>query len=228
MATREVQYATGEKGYKAMVADFTGMFGWDKIDASATDTYTNFRKDCGDGTYVALRVLKNTDSYAPKVKALVYNGNSTFIDGHDSEACNMAYAFGNNFFAFCGTIRSYPMPYSGGSTFGGITTGRNILTGESSWGSFIMVDTSKSSALESCDYQLFSKYNKASEVTDGCINTDAKISAAIALHCPATGFVSDKIMMLSAIPDTYKACMAQVVFNGRRYVRLGHMLVPAE
>ncbi len=54
MATKEVQYAKGEKGYKAMVADFTEMFSWDKIDASATDTYTNFRKECGDDTYVAL------------------------------------------------------------------------------------------------------------------------------------------------------------------------------
>ncbi len=120
------------------------------------------------------------------------------------------------------------MPSSSYSTFGGITTGRNILTGESSWGSFIMPNIPTYSTIKQYDYRLFSKRNRASALTNGCITTDAKISAAIALHCPATGFVSDKIFMLSAIPDTYKACMAQVIFNGSRYVRLGHMLVPAE
>lgn len=233
MPSREVEYTSGVTGYNAIVADLTEMLAWDSIEpkeASSGQLYTDFTKNCGGGTYVGLSAtILNANEY-PRISAIANNGASSFVDGGGMSnggyhARYVGYAYGGNFLAFCADDN--PLPNTG-SGFGGISSARNITTGETGWCSFTRTATASYSGRETCDYTLFSKDSKGVVITDWCISSNAKIGAAVSVHSPATGWVSDKVMILTAIPDTYQNCMATVIFNGIRYVRLGKLLVPAE
>jgi len=229
MPTREAVYAKGTEGYKAMVADFTAMFDWDGVEESPADNtsaYTEFKKLCGGESYLAFRITNAGENYGPRINSVVCNGVSTLVDAYNANVYIQyaAYAYGNGFFAFC--ISGSPMPSSSVPRSGGISTCRNILTGETSWLTFVK---NHANYTRENDYAVFSKDVKENNyVTLSGLSTGAQVGAAIPIHCPATGWVSDKATYLLSIPDDYKSCIAQIIFNGVRYIRLGSLLVPAE
>jgi len=232
MATKEVQYAGGAEGYNAMVSDFKELFDWDAVEPDESGgNFTLFKKSCGDKAYVGLRVQQNVNGQ-PQIHAINNNGTNSFATAQNAtNSCiNVAYASGNGFFAFCGNPTPLPGTSDSNIHWGGISTCRNLLTGETSWCSFIRAWLNGSGIrLEPADYFLLSKDTKETSVssaTQWCLTTYAKIGAAAALYEPRTGFVTDRVMLLTAIPDNYFTCLAPVVFNGIRYNRLGMMLVP--
>jgi len=224
MATREVIYSKGEAGYKAMVADFTEMFDWDMEDSQTNASCTDFKKNCGNNVFVSLRVKKPpSESSMPSVITLVSRNNAIIQSSETKYIAHCAYASGNGFFVLCSSVNALPQQGSNRDLLG-ISTCRNIVTGESGWLTFMTLSGSSSI---NYSYQVCSKDTKTSAVNAWSVSTNARIGGAVSLHETATGCVSDKIMLLSAIPDTFSACISLVIFNGTPYTRLGHILVPS-
>lgn len=213
-----------------MVSDFKEMFDWDEIETEENgDNFNIFKKSYGENSYVGLRVSKQK-TQPPLICAAFCNGVNFYVTDvrNKSSGANVAYAYGGGFFAFCASPTA--MPNNQYAYFGGISTCRNIHTGETGWCSFAQAYRANAS-IEAIDYYVLTKDTKVHDnysFTDWCLTTNAKIGAATALHEPQTGNVSDKILLLTAIPDNLTSCIAPVIFNGVRYTRLGMMLVPAD
>lgn len=225
MATRESYYASGEAGYNAMVSDFSAMFDWD-TGAPTGVPYTEFRKNCGDNTYVALRIKKPaTESNRPTMLALVSKNGGLLYTAEASYNYHASYVSGNGFFVVC--TSSDAQPYIGAyKNILGVSTCRSIITGETGWCAFGVAFETGNYPKTLYSYTLYSKESTTSFTTSWAVSTGAKIGGAVSMHNPATGCVSDKIMVLTAIPDSYSACLSSVVFNGVPYTRVGHLLVP--
>lgn len=226
MAIRETAYAKGEAGYNAMVSDFSAMFDWDTGDSPTGVPYTDFKKSCGDNTYVALRILKPADnSVYPGITAFV-SKNGFFISPTETTFTHYcSYTSGNGFFVVCASDSN--MPYTGAyRTILGVSTCRNIISGETGWCAFRGDNAIGSGASVLYGYYLYSKENTKTDFTAWSVSKGAKIGGAVSMHNQTTGCVSDKIMVLTAIPDNYSACLSSVVFNGVPYTRVGHFLVP--
>lgn len=137
MATKEVKYETGANGYNAMVADFTEIFTWDEIEPNdGSDTYTTFKKLCKNDTYIGIQI-KQSNSSAPTINAFVYNGASSVALPSSLSSLYTAYVYGDGFFVVL--ISSSSIPNSGNRSFLGISTCRNIITGETSWCTFSQI-----------------------------------------------------------------------------------------
>lgn len=225
MATKETMYATGADGYQAMVTDFTEMFDWDEIEPNKeTAIFTNFKKHCSNNAYIGMRISQISNK-RPTITAFSNNGFFTFSPSISSaENSYAAYAYGDGFFVV--QASPSPIPNASNRFFGGISTCRNILTGETSWCSFMCAAT-QISGISAHDYYVLTKDTKELVAINWNLSTNAKIGSATLLHELKTGFVSDKVMALTAIPDIYYSSIVPVVFNGTRYTRLGMLLVPA-
>lgn len=223
MATREVIYSKGENGYNAMIADFSEMFDWDTVDAPTGTPYTDFKKNCGDDTFIALRVKKPTsESSYPYIIALVSKNGTIIQSTESSGTMYVAYSYGNGFFASCCSSVSLPNEKADRRSWG-VSSYRNIVSGETSWLAFCVAG---GGTVINYDYQVFTKDTMEAKSNRWEVTKYAKIGGAVALHETATGCVSDKILMLTAIPDIFSACVNPVVFNGTPYTRLGHLLLP--
>lgn len=222
MATRETMYTNGEDGYNAMISDFSEMFDWDNSDSPTDTPYTDFKKNCGENVFVSLRVLKPTNNLRPNIRALVSNNGTIFQSNDISTYSVCTYAYGSGFFVCCS---SNEQPTALASrTLSGLSSCRNIITGETGWLTFSI---SSNTSTINHSFSVFSKDSKKVNLTSWSTTYNSKIGGAVALHDPATGWVSDKIMMLTALPDNYTACLAPVIFNGSPYTRIGHLLVPS-
>lgn len=225
MATKEVQYPKGADGYSAMVADFSSLFSWDAVEAGSG--FTEFKKNCGGNTYVGLQVAQNENN-PPLIHATCCNGLNKFVvtQSSSSNCTNVAYSYGGGYFAFCTNANT--MPSNSAGHYGGISTCRNLRTGDTSWGSFLRYYGNSNVTVNT--YYLLSKDTQGNpypRYTDWGLTQYAKVGSATALHEPTTGNVADKIMMLSAIPDNVLSCNTPVFFNGSSYTRLGILLVPS-
>lgn len=225
MAILEASYAKGDAGYNAMISDFSAMFDWDTGDSPTGVPYTDFKKSCGDNTYVALRIMQpSSDAYYPEIRALVNKNGRIIQSTSGGEYPFCSYTSGNGFFVIC-TSSSHVPNNAASRNIWGISTCRNIITGETGWCVFKVID---GSITVYYDYQMYAKESTKAINIAWAVSPGAKIGGAVSMHDPTTGCVSDKVMVLTAVPDNYTACLASVVFNGVSYNRLGHILVPKE
>ncbi len=218
MATKKVEYAKGADGAKALVKDITEMFDWDKVE-SPDSTHTIFRKNYDTDKYVGLQVTNAGTSNYPRITGLTYNGVTTYETTYVTDAMHfVALACGNGFFALCGDRSSLP---SSGQyhQFAGISTCTNLLTGDKGYCSFEGLHTT---------FTCLSKDSSSGSYTNLATGVNATVGAAISIHEISTANVSDKVLILTALPDDHYACMEKVSFNGIPYIRLGRILVPTE
>ncbi len=218
MATKTTEYATGVDGAEALVKDITEMFDWDKVE-SPDSMKTIFKKIYGDKGYVGLQVLTQSNA-APQVQGISHNGASTYTTPHTSNYLKYAaLACGNGFFALCGSYAPLPSSNEEYCMFVGISTCTNLLTGDTGYCAFEVDDA---------HIYCLSKDSQGARSLALHVTADAIAGAAISIHEPSTANVSDKILVLTAIPDKHYACLEKVSFNGIPYTRLGRLLVPTE
>lgn len=215
--TKTAEYTSNAAGANAMVKDITGMFDWDEVEKTS-DTVTTFKKNQGDGKYVGLRVEARTSDY-PRISALGCNGATEYVSSVNYHTRYVAYAYGNGFFAMCTCLYSMPYTSTNYNAVMGISTNTNILTGDTGYCTFYSASSS---------YYCFSKSSATEQYTMLHTADSANIGAGVLLHSPKTGDVADKVMILTAMPDSNYACLDRVSFNGIQYTRLGRILVPVE
>lgn len=215
--TKTTEYTANAAGANAMVADITEMFDWDDIE-STNDTVTIFKKNQGNSRYVGLKVTASSNDF-PIISALAYNGATVYASGTSYYTKYVAYAYGNGFFAMCASLYTLPATEFNRCTFMGISTSTNILTGDKGYCTFYGTPSS---------YYLFSKSIVTTNSISLPVTGNANIGVGALLHNPTTGDVTDKVMLLMAMPDTNYSCLDRVSFNGVPYTRLGRILVPTE
>jgi len=218
MATKYVEYKTGDAGYNAMVEDMTNAFPWDDIMSSGSNTV--FKKFNDGEDYVAFIVTRQ-EVYTPSFQVRRSKGGTIatadpWRQGHTS---HLAYAYGAGFLALNAAPQTFPVGYSGSTNSGYAIISRctNLVSGDTG---YCLYAGGYNSAV------WYSKHSNAVTSVPTTLRNNSIIGIAHPFHDEISGDVADNnILLLRAIPDDIQACLTPVNFNGKSYTRMGRLLV---